>query len=71
MKCFLDAEVADMQLATIRYRKLRAAILNPELLDAPQFARMMHAAPSLSAIDAVVDLLPDPTPGLPTSARQA
>jgi hypothetical protein len=71
MKCFLDAEVAEMQLAIIRYRKLRNAILHPELLDGPQFARMMHTAPSPAALDALVDLLPDSDPGLPPPVRQA
>lgn len=64
MKCFLDTEVDAMQLAQIRYRKLRNAILHPELLDAPQFARMMHAAPSPAALDAIVDMLPDPAPSV-------
>jgi len=71
MKCFLDSEVAAMQLGLIRYRKLRNAILHPELLEAPQFDRMMHAAPNPAALDAVVDMLPDPNPGVPAPMRQA
>ncbi len=71
MKCYLEAEAAQLQLATIRYRKLRNAVLHPELLDAPCFVSMLRTPASPAAIDAVVDMLPDPEPGLPLPVKQA
>lgn len=43
-----------------RYEKLRYAILHPEVLDDPRFAALANQPASNDALDALIDLMPDP-----------